>query len=93
MVAHVSYCVVAHMLQYSLKHVKLVGKTYRGLFLATVSCNVVCDVVIAFGLVYTLWRKHTAIRRTNNVLNILAMYTINCGILNLVISIPGIVLV
>jgi len=62
------------------------------LFIATLSCDVMCDVFITFGMVYTLLRNRTQVRRTNNVLNLLAIYTINCGALNLVCGITCITL-
>jgi hypothetical protein len=62
------------------------GNPSQGFFLATVSCNVLCDVLITFGMVYTLFSNRTQVQRTNNVLNLLAIYAINCGILNLAFS-------
>ncbi|KAF8270677.1 hypothetical protein EI94DRAFT_1722285 [Lactarius quietus] len=43
-------------------------------------------------MVYALWRSHTLVRRTNNMLNMLSIYTLNCGILNLAFSIPSLIL-
>ena len=37
--------------------------SYQGYFLATVSCNVLCDALITFGMVYTLFRNRTQVRR------------------------------
>jgi len=56
------------------------------------SCDVLCDVLISFGMVYTLFRNRSQFRSTNTVLNLLAIYTINCGTLNLVFTISSIVL-
>ncbi|KAH9027010.1 hypothetical protein EDB85DRAFT_1893173 [Lactarius pseudohatsudake] len=44
---------------------------------------VLCDVLITIGMVYTLLSNRTRVRRTNSVLNLLAIYAINCGILHL----------
>ncbi|KAH9028240.1 hypothetical protein EDB85DRAFT_2257065 [Lactarius pseudohatsudake] len=44
---------------------------------------VLCDVLITVGMVYTLLSNRTRVRRTNNMLNILAIYAVNCGILHL----------
>lgn len=57
------------------------------LFISTLSCDVMCDVLITFGMVYTLLSNRTQVRRTNNVLRLLAIYAINCGALNLVTGI------
>ncbi|KAI9437245.1 hypothetical protein H4582DRAFT_336072 [Lactarius indigo] len=43
-------------------------------------------------MVYTLLSNRTRVRRTNNVLNILAIYAINCGILHLVFAISCVIL-
>jgi len=75
-----------------LEHVLLISKTFRFLFVATQSCEVLCDLLITFGMVYALLSNHTLVRRTNNVLNMLSIYTVNCGILNLAFSIPSIIL-
>ncbi|KAI9448871.1 hypothetical protein BJY52DRAFT_1228105 [Lactarius psammicola] len=48
--------------------------------------SVLCDVLITFGMVYTLLSNHTQVRRTNNVLNLLAIYVINCGTLHFIDS-------
>jgi hypothetical protein len=68
------------------------GNPSQGFFLALVSCNVLCDALITFGMVYTLLGNRTQVRRTNNVLNLLAIYAINCGVLTLVFSIASIIL-
>ncbi|KAF8266639.1 hypothetical protein EI94DRAFT_1732569 [Lactarius quietus] len=62
-------------------------------FIATLSCNILCDVLIAFGMVYTLFRNRTHVRRTNNVLKVLAIYAINYGTLGLAFAISSITLV
>ncbi|KAH9029785.1 hypothetical protein EDB83DRAFT_1859665 [Lactarius deliciosus] len=64
----------------------------NGSFTATLSCKVLCDVLITVGMVYTLLNNRTHVRRTNNMLNLLAIYTINCGILHLVFAITCVVL-
>ncbi|KAH8999883.1 hypothetical protein EDB86DRAFT_616776 [Lactarius hatsudake] len=69
---------------YSLKHThesELGG--FPGVFIATLSFKVLCDVLITVGMVYTLLSNRTRVRRTNNMLNILAIYAVNCGILHL----------
>ncbi|KAH9027111.1 hypothetical protein EDB85DRAFT_1893143 [Lactarius pseudohatsudake] len=43
---------------------------------------VVCDALITTGMVYYLLSNRTQVRRTNNVLNLLAIYSINCGTLH-----------
>ncbi|KAI9448869.1 hypothetical protein BJY52DRAFT_1309941 [Lactarius psammicola] len=63
------------------------------LFIATLSCKVLCDILITVGMVYYLLRNRTQVRRTNNVLNLLAVYSINCGTLNLVFAISCVTLV
>jgi hypothetical protein len=68
------------------------GIPFQGFFLATLSCNILCDALITFGMVYTLLSNRAQVRRTNSVLNLLAIYTINCGILNLVFSIACVTL-
>ncbi|KAH8977308.1 hypothetical protein EDB86DRAFT_1233076 [Lactarius hatsudake] len=60
---------------------------FEGLFFAGLSCKVLCDALITTGMVYYLLSNRTQVRRTNNVLNLLAIYSINCGILHLVFSI------
>ncbi|KAI9435939.1 hypothetical protein H4582DRAFT_490911 [Lactarius indigo] len=65
---------------------------FPGVFLATLSFKVLCDVLITVGMVYTLLGNRSRVRRTNNVLNLLAIYTINCGILHLVFAISCVIL-
>ncbi|KAH8979606.1 hypothetical protein EDB92DRAFT_1954812 [Lactarius akahatsu] len=60
--------------------------------MATLGCKVLCDVLITFGMVRTLLSNRTQVRRTNNVLNSLAIYSINCGALNLVFAISCVTL-
>ncbi|KAF8274289.1 hypothetical protein EI94DRAFT_847837 [Lactarius quietus] len=69
------------------------GTPVQSIFISLLSFDVVCDFLITCGMVYTLLRNRSRIRRTNNVLNVLAIYAINCGILNLIFSISGIILV
>ncbi|KAH8993024.1 hypothetical protein EDB92DRAFT_525312 [Lactarius akahatsu] len=45
-----------------------------------------CDVLITFGMVYSLLINRTQVRR-KNVLNLLAIHSLNCGALHLVFSI------
>ncbi|KAH8992983.1 hypothetical protein EDB92DRAFT_1815750 [Lactarius akahatsu] len=54
--------------------------------------TVLCDVLITVGMVYTLMSNRTHVRRTNNVLNLLAIYAVNCGILHLMFAIACVVL-
>ncbi|KAH9056709.1 hypothetical protein EDB87DRAFT_1194003 [Lactarius vividus] len=61
--------------------------SFEGFFMATLACKVPCDVLITTGMVYYLLSNHTQVRRTNNVLNLLAIYSVNCGTLHLVFSI------
>jgi len=61
-------------------------------FIAKLACDVLCDVLITFGMVYILLSNRTQFRRTNSVLNLLAIYTINCGTLNSVFAITCIIL-
>ncbi|KAH8995159.1 hypothetical protein EDB86DRAFT_3166370 [Lactarius hatsudake] len=44
---------------------------------------VINGVLITAGMVYYLLSNRTQFRRTNNVLNLLAIYSINCGTLDL----------
>ncbi|KAH8990656.1 hypothetical protein EDB86DRAFT_2938583 [Lactarius hatsudake] len=69
-------------LAYSLQHLHE-GGIFQGPFTATLSCKVLCDVLITVGMVYTLLNNRTHVRSTNNVLKLLTIYTINCGILHL----------
>ncbi|KAH9052321.1 hypothetical protein EDB87DRAFT_531161 [Lactarius vividus] len=64
----------------------------NGSFTATLSCKVLCDVLITVGMVYTLLNNRTHVRSTNNVLKLLAIYAINCGILHLVFAITCVIL-
>ncbi|KAF8266412.1 hypothetical protein EI94DRAFT_1733129 [Lactarius quietus] len=75
-----------------LEEVYVVSKGFRALFIATGSSNILCDVLITLGMVYTLWSNHTLVRRTNTVLNLLTIYTVNCGILNLAFFVPSMIL-
>ncbi|KAH9165707.1 hypothetical protein EDB89DRAFT_274975 [Lactarius sanguifluus] len=65
---------------------------FQGVFLATLSFKVVCDVLITVGMVYTLLSNRTRVRSTNSVLNLLAIYAVNCGILHLVFAISCVIL-
>ncbi|KAH9028242.1 hypothetical protein EDB85DRAFT_1621863 [Lactarius pseudohatsudake] len=64
---------------------------FEGVFLAMLSFKVVCDVLITVGMVYTLLRNRTRVRRTNSMLNLLAIYAINCGILHLVFAVSCVI--
>ncbi|KAH9027106.1 hypothetical protein EDB85DRAFT_145756 [Lactarius pseudohatsudake] len=59
---------------------------------SSLSCKVLCDVLITVGMVYYLLSNRTQVRRINNVLNLLAIYFINCGTLHLVFSISCVTL-
>ncbi|KAH9020924.1 hypothetical protein EDB84DRAFT_551512 [Lactarius hengduanensis] len=56
---------------------------FKGFFIATLIPKVPCDALITVGMVYHLLSSRTQIRRTNNVLNSLTIYFINCGTLHL----------
>ncbi|KAH9160230.1 hypothetical protein EDB89DRAFT_924523 [Lactarius sanguifluus] len=75
-----------------LEHIHEPGNRFQGLSMATLGCKVLCDVLITFGMVRTLLSNRTQVRRTNNVLNTLAIYSINCGALNLVFAISCVTL-
>jgi len=74
----------------------LVGPSYSIediiFFIAILACDVLCDVLITLGMVYNLLRQRTQVRRTNSVLNLLAIYSINCGTLNSMLSITCIIM-
>ncbi|KAH9001476.1 hypothetical protein EDB92DRAFT_63708 [Lactarius akahatsu] len=76
----------------ALKHIHEPGNHFRDFCIAASSCNVFCDALITFGMVYTLLSNRTQVRRTNNVLNHLAIYSINCGTLTLVFAISCVIL-
>ncbi|KAH9036629.1 hypothetical protein EDB85DRAFT_2273658 [Lactarius pseudohatsudake] len=75
-----------------LEHIHDLGNRFQGLSMATFGCKVLCDVLITFGMVHALLSNRSQVRRTNNVLNLLAIYTINCGALNLVFAISCVAL-
>ncbi|KAI9453088.1 hypothetical protein BJY52DRAFT_1214313 [Lactarius psammicola] len=60
---------------------------FEEFLIPTLSCRVLCDVLISVGMVYYLLSSRTQFRRTNSVLNLLAIYAINCGTLHLVFTI------
>ncbi|KAI9435949.1 hypothetical protein H4582DRAFT_491559 [Lactarius indigo] len=66
--------------------------SYQGFFVATLSFKVLCDVLITVGMVYTVLSNRTRVRRTNSVLNLLAIYAVNCGTLHLVFAISCVIL-
>ncbi|KAH9027012.1 hypothetical protein EDB85DRAFT_152020 [Lactarius pseudohatsudake] len=76
---------------HSLKHTRGPGPL-EGFFVATLSVKVLCDVFITVGMVYTLLTNRTRVRRTNSVLNLLAIYAVNCGTLHLVFAISSVIL-
>ncbi|KAI9453075.1 hypothetical protein BJY52DRAFT_864935 [Lactarius psammicola] len=73
-------------------HLHEPGNRFQDFSVATLSCKVLCDVLITVGMVYTLLSNRTQVRRTNSVLNLLAIYAINCGTLNLVFAISCVTL-
>jgi hypothetical protein len=77
---------------YSLQHLHEPGSHFQEFSIAALSCKALCDVLITVGMVYTLLRNRTQFRRTNNVLNILAIYAINCGTLSLAFAISCVAL-
>ncbi|KAI9430266.1 hypothetical protein BJY52DRAFT_1344017 [Lactarius psammicola] len=75
-------------------HLHEPGNRFQDFSVATLSCKVLCDVLITVGMVYTLLSNRTQVRRYNkSVLNLLAIYAINCGTLNLVFAISCVTLV
>ncbi|KAH8978923.1 hypothetical protein EDB92DRAFT_1955742 [Lactarius akahatsu] len=71
-----------------LKHIREPDPgSFEGFFIATLACKVPCDVLITTGMVYYLLSNRSQVRRKNNVLNLLAIYSVNCGILHLVFAI------
>ncbi|KAH9053637.1 hypothetical protein EDB87DRAFT_207185 [Lactarius vividus] len=67
-------------------------RSFQVFFVATLSVKVLCDVLITVGMVYTLLSNRTRVRRTNSVLNLLAIYAVNCGTLHLVFAISCVIL-
>ncbi|KAH9173677.1 hypothetical protein EDB89DRAFT_683160 [Lactarius sanguifluus] len=65
---------------------------FEGFFIATLIPKVPCDVLVTSGMVYHLLSNRTQVRRTNNVLNRLTIYSINCGTLHLVTAIVSVTL-
>ncbi|KAH8989420.1 hypothetical protein EDB92DRAFT_866488 [Lactarius akahatsu] len=76
---------------YSSKLIKYVHDSgpgnLEGFFVSALSCKVLCDALITTGMVYYLLSNRTHVRRTNNVLNLLAIYSINCGTIHLVFAV------
>ncbi|KAI9435944.1 hypothetical protein H4582DRAFT_490993 [Lactarius indigo] len=62
---------------------------FQGFFVATMSFKVLCDVLITVGMVYTLLSNRTRVR---SVLNLLAIYAVNCGTLHLMFAISCVIL-
>ncbi|KAI9440963.1 hypothetical protein H4582DRAFT_1509335 [Lactarius indigo] len=77
----------SRVFQNSLKHIHDSSSRFEEFLIPTLSCKVLCDILITVGMVYYLLSKRTQVRRTNNVLNLLAIYSINCGTLHLVFAI------
>jgi hypothetical protein len=77
-----------------LQHIKLYGTHFRNIWIATMSCDLLCDVLITFGMVYAVLINRIPFpnRSSNSVLNLLAIYAINYGTLNLVFTLSGIIL-
>ncbi|KAI9453084.1 hypothetical protein BJY52DRAFT_865717 [Lactarius psammicola] len=75
-----------------LRNINEPGSRFQEFSVATLSCKVFCDVLIAVGMVYTLLSNRTQVRRTNTVLNLLAIYAINCGTLHLAFAISCVTL-
>ncbi|KAH9021689.1 hypothetical protein EDB83DRAFT_93798 [Lactarius deliciosus] len=80
------------VLDVSVQHFYAYRIYYLGFFVATLSIKVLCDALITVGMVYTLLSNRTRVRRTNTVLNLLAIYTVNCGTLHLVFAISCVIL-
>ncbi|KAI9440978.1 hypothetical protein H4582DRAFT_1512047 [Lactarius indigo] len=68
--------------------------SYQGFVIAELSLSfkVLSDILITSGMVYYLLSNRTQFRRTNNVLNLLAIYSINCGTLHLAFAISAVAL-
>ncbi|KAN0132713.1 hypothetical protein V8E53_009384 [Lactarius tabidus] len=75
-----------------LQHLHEPGSHFQEFSIAALTCKALCDVLITVGMVYTLLNSRTQFRRTNNVLNLLAIYAINCGTLSLVFAISCVAL-
>ncbi|KAI9440972.1 hypothetical protein H4582DRAFT_2097673 [Lactarius indigo] len=75
-----------------LKHINDPVIHFQSLSIAALSCKVLCDAFIASGMVYYLLSNRTQFRKTNNVLNLLAIYSINCGTLHLAFAISSVAL-
>ncbi|KAJ7050315.1 hypothetical protein C8F01DRAFT_1264200 [Mycena amicta] len=58
---------------------------------AALALEVACDVLISGGMVYNLRRSKSNFSRTTRALNLLVVYTINSGILNLIFAICSLV--
>ncbi|KAI9440968.1 hypothetical protein H4582DRAFT_1509785 [Lactarius indigo] len=75
-----------------LKHVHELGIRFQDISIAALSCKVACDILITSGMVYYFLSNRTQVKRTNNVLNLLAIYAINCGTLHLVFAVSCVTL-
>jgi len=74
------------------EYIHVPSSNFLGFCIAALSCKVLCDLLITVGMVYTLLSNRIQVRRTNTVLNLLAIYAINCGTLNLVFAISCLIL-
>ncbi|KAI9440966.1 hypothetical protein H4582DRAFT_2097670 [Lactarius indigo] len=77
----------------ALQHVHDLGRFFEEFFIASISCKVLCDLLITVGMVYYLLSNRSQVRRTNNVLNLLVIYSINCGTLHLVFAVSCVALI
>jgi len=66
--------------------------SYMKYSISSLACKILCDFLITVGMVYTLLRKRSFVRRTNSTINLLAVYMVNCGTLNLVSTISCLIL-
>jgi len=74
------------------EYIHVPGSHFLGFCIATVSCKALCDLLITVGMVYTLLSNRAEVRRTNSVVNLLTIYAIDCGTLNLVFAISSLTL-
>ncbi|KAH9040273.1 hypothetical protein EDB83DRAFT_2524275 [Lactarius deliciosus] len=83
---------VSSLAEFAFSTCMMAASFENGSFTAILSCKVFCDVLITVGMVYTLLSNRTRVRRTNDVLNLLAIYAVNCGILHLAFAISCLIL-
>ncbi|KAF8274288.1 hypothetical protein EI94DRAFT_847383 [Lactarius quietus] len=60
-----SFGLVTALSTKGLEHVPLQGTPLQSIFISSLSCDVVCDFLITCGMVYTLLRNRTRVRRYN----------------------------